>query len=191
MIKDVFSRYSFADVQYKLDGDYQPLDYCLQYRESDFDFISRLMEEEIMPGKIAGVVIGLLIGFDGQGAPLVGFTGNPQAEAVPARSTANLTREDIGCEVALLFENGDPARPLIIVRMQQPVISTEKPNEQTFDAEIDGERVVLQADQEIVLRCGKASITLARAGKIIIRGTYILNRSSGVNRIKGGSVQIN
>ena len=132
-----------------------------------------------------------MIGFDGQGAPLVGFTGNPQAEATPARSTASLTRENIGCEVALLFENGDPARPMIIGRMQQPVISTEKPNEQALNAEIDGERVVLQANQEIVLRCGKASITLTRAGKIVIRGAYILNRSSGVNRIKGGSVQIN
>ncbi|CCE23630.1 type VI secretion system Vgr family protein [Methylotuvimicrobium alcaliphilum] len=46
VIKEVFSRYSFADVQYKLEGDYQPLDYCVQYRESDFDFISRLMEHE-------------------------------------------------------------------------------------------------------------------------------------------------
>lgn len=153
---------------------------------------NRLNKEETTTEKIDGVVVGLLIGFDGQGAPLVGFTGNPQAEAAPARSTANLTREDIGCEVALLFENGDPAKPLIIGRMQQLVISTEKPNEQAFNAEIDGEqRVVLQADQEIVLRCGKASITLTRAGKIIIRGAYILNRSSGVNRIKGGSVQIN
>ena len=37
----------------------------------------------------------------------------------------------------------------------------------------------------------KASITLTSAGKILLRGAYILNRSSGVNRIKGGSVQIN
>jgi hypothetical protein len=42
-----------------------------------------------------------------------------------------------------------------------------------------------------VLHCGKASITLTRAGKVIIRGEYVLARSSGVNRIVGGSVQIN
>ena len=47
------------------------------------------------------------------------------------------------------------------------------------------------AESEIVLRCGEASITLTRAGKVLIRGTYLLSRSSGVNRIKGGSVQIN
>ena len=56
---------------------------------------------------------------------------------------------------------------------------------------IDGKRVTFDAKEQIVLRCGKSSITLTRAGKILIRGAYLLNRSSGVNRIKGGSVQIN
>ena len=67
-----------------------------------------------------GVVIGLLLGLDNSGMPLVGFAGNPQAEATPARSTAQLTRDDIGREVALLFEEGDPARPLVIGRIQHP-----------------------------------------------------------------------
>jgi uncharacterized protein (DUF2345 family) len=57
--------------------------------------------------------------------------------------------------------------------------------------DIDGQRLQFEAKDEIVLKCGKASITLTKAGKIIIRGTYLLSRSSGVNRIKGGSVQIN
>ena len=30
----------------RLSGDYQPREYCVQYRESDFSFVSRLMEEE-------------------------------------------------------------------------------------------------------------------------------------------------
>jgi type VI secretion system secreted protein VgrG len=34
------------DVTYDLRGDYKPREYCVQYRESDFEFISRLMEEE-------------------------------------------------------------------------------------------------------------------------------------------------
>jgi type VI secretion system secreted protein VgrG len=34
------------DVSYELSGIYYPRDYCVQYRESDFDFASRLMEEE-------------------------------------------------------------------------------------------------------------------------------------------------
>ncbi|HEV1286497.1 MAG TPA: type VI secretion system tip protein TssI/VgrG [Bryobacteraceae bacterium] len=34
------------DVSYDITGTYYPRDYCVQYRESDFDFSSRLMEEE-------------------------------------------------------------------------------------------------------------------------------------------------
>ena len=49
----------------------------------------------------------------------------------------------------------------------------------------------MTARKQLTLRCGKSSITLTAAGKIIIRGKYIVSRSSGVHRIKGGSVQIN
>ena len=62
---------------------------------------------------------------------------------------------------------------------------------QALQAKLDGEQVTLSAEKEIVLKCGKSSITLTKAGKIIIRGEYVLSRSSGVNKIKGGSVQIN
>lgn len=34
------------DLTINLKGNYLPRDYCVQYRESDFDFASRLMEEE-------------------------------------------------------------------------------------------------------------------------------------------------
>ena len=34
------------DVDYKLNGRYEPRDFCVQYRETDFAFASRLMEEE-------------------------------------------------------------------------------------------------------------------------------------------------
>jgi hypothetical protein len=65
------------------------------------------------------------------------------------------------------------------------------PSEPFIEVQRDGEQLTLTAQREIVLRCGNASITLTRAGKILIQGTYLLSRSSGVNRIKGGSVQIN
>jgi type VI secretion system secreted protein VgrG len=34
------------DVSWETQGTFEPRDYCVQYRESDFDFASRLMEEE-------------------------------------------------------------------------------------------------------------------------------------------------
>lgn len=34
------------DVTYEIQGTFEPRNYCVQYRESDFNFASRLMEEE-------------------------------------------------------------------------------------------------------------------------------------------------
>jgi len=46
IIKAVFADYTFADVEYHLEASYETLVYCVQYRESDFNFVSRLMEHE-------------------------------------------------------------------------------------------------------------------------------------------------
>jgi type VI secretion system secreted protein VgrG len=43
ILKEVFEGY---DCDYQLHGRYEAREYCVQYRESDFDFASRLMEEE-------------------------------------------------------------------------------------------------------------------------------------------------
>jgi hypothetical protein len=139
--------------------------------------------------RLDGVVIGILIGLNQSSSPLVAFPGNPKQTGIAARSTVPLSAEDTGREVALLFEGGDPGRPLIIGRIQHPGDTSR--NAPAVTAKLDDERIVLAAKKEIILQCGKASITLTKSGKVLIRGSYLLNRSSGVNRIKGGSIQIN
>ena len=46
IIKQVFSDQGFTDIKDKLSGSYATREYCVQYRETDFRFVSRLMEEE-------------------------------------------------------------------------------------------------------------------------------------------------
>src|SRR6202161_388550 len=45
VIKKVFSDRGFSDYKFMLNGSYSPMEYCVQYRETDFNFISRLMEQ--------------------------------------------------------------------------------------------------------------------------------------------------
>lgn len=45
ILNQVFDRFAL-DVKMQLTGSYAPREYCVQYRESDFNFASRLMEEE-------------------------------------------------------------------------------------------------------------------------------------------------
>ena len=46
IIKDIFQEHGMSDVEYRLRGTYREWEYCVQYRETDFNFISRLMEQE-------------------------------------------------------------------------------------------------------------------------------------------------
>jgi hypothetical protein len=140
------------------------------------------------PRDLPGVVLGTLCGWDEFGRPVVGFPDAPAAAPLPALTTVALQGEDAGREVVLTFVEGDPMRPLIVGLLQVPAPAPPKPQPV---ATVDGERLEFSAEKEIVLRCGQASLTLTRAGKILLSGTYVLSRSSGVNRIKGGSVQIN
>ncbi|MBO6509472.1 MAG: type VI secretion system tip protein VgrG [Roseibium sp.] len=45
IISEVLGEHDFADHRKKLTESYDPIHYCVQYRESDYDFCCRLMEE--------------------------------------------------------------------------------------------------------------------------------------------------
>jgi type VI secretion system secreted protein VgrG len=46
IIKDVFKRHELTNFEEALSGPYPTREYCVQYRETDFKFVSRLMEQE-------------------------------------------------------------------------------------------------------------------------------------------------
>jgi type VI secretion system secreted protein VgrG len=46
IIRKIFEGLGFSDFKLSLHGDFVKRDYCVQYRETDFNFVSRLMEEE-------------------------------------------------------------------------------------------------------------------------------------------------
>jgi Domain of unknown function (DUF6484) len=125
---------------------------------------------------------------------------DPGGPAVIARLAVSATRERIDLAITqcqqtvVVFENGDRVRPIImgfIETMQPAPAAPPEATVQIVEADVDGKRVRVTAQDEIVLQCGSASVTLRRNGRVIIRGTYVETRSDGTNRIKGGQVQIN
>jgi type VI secretion system secreted protein VgrG len=46
IIQEVFGKYPNASFDMRISGEYEVQTYCVQYRESDFEFVSRLMEQE-------------------------------------------------------------------------------------------------------------------------------------------------
>jgi Domain of unknown function (DUF6484) len=141
---------------------------------------------------LPAVTIGELLAIADDGkSPLVTYPGQPGTAALRARTVLALHGAHIGQSVVLQFEGGDPTLPIVmgVLRQSEGWPLEERPAQVEVDA--DGERMIVRAKEQLELRCGKASITLTRAGKVLIQGSYVLTRSTGVNRVKGGAVQIN
>jgi type VI secretion system secreted protein VgrG len=46
IVEKIFQDRGFTDYQLRTHGTYHPREYCVQYRETDFNFVSRLLEDE-------------------------------------------------------------------------------------------------------------------------------------------------
>jgi hypothetical protein len=131
-----------------------------------------------------GVRVGRLVAMAG-----TGLWVRMQEDEAPlcARTTVHLSEEDVGGDVVVAFEQGDPHLPLILGR----VLAAQGENDHAMHAQADGDRLVLSARERIVLQCGNSSITLTRTGKVLINGHFVQTRATGVNSLKGGSIELN
>jgi type VI secretion system secreted protein VgrG len=46
IVQEIFGQYGFAEYELRLDAEYPAREFCVQYQESDLDFVARLLEEE-------------------------------------------------------------------------------------------------------------------------------------------------
>ena len=151
--------------------------------------------------EVGTLAVGRIVRVAEDGRALVDWPGNllgalkARSIVEPAGLCAPAIAEDI--PALLAFENGDPSLPIVVgvirdafrssASGQAATLSVERPK----DATLDGRTVLLDAREEILLRCGKSSILLRKDGKIIVKGTEIVSRASGTNKIRGASVKIN
>ncbi len=141
---------------------------------------------------LGGVVVGTLVALEADGAvPFVVYDGQPTAAAQRARAIVDLHGAHVGREVLLAFENANRAAPIVVGCLTERTKTALHSEPGLVEVDADGQRLVVTAKTQLVLECGKARITLTRCGKVLLEGTYISSRSSGVNRVKGGSIQLN
>jgi hypothetical protein len=166
---------------------------AVQESESDFAALSNrpVMSTEPTTGIRQGAATAFFDGFDLQDQPLISGLPELPGEVVTARTTVALVRAQAGSAVVVLFEQGDVRRPIIVGVLQHGERTAGSTDSPLVSVQVDDARLVLSAEREIVLQCGEASITLTRAGKVVIKGKYVVSRSSGYNKIKGAAVEIN
>jgi len=152
----------------------------------------------------AGAQIGRISAADASGNITVELL--PSLRVCKAKLAVALSVRDLQSAIetrqsaVVVFENGDAASPIIVGLIAAPT-PADHPNAtpaeskavapQAIEATVDGSRMRIVAQDEIVFECGAASITLRRNGRVIIRGTHVESYSEGTNRIKGGQVRIN
>ena len=152
--------------------------------------LAALLTKAIVADTVPGAAIGHLVGLLRGGLPLV-MISIEDAHAIPARSIVDLYGAHVGRQVVLHFEGGDRSKPIVMGVLRGDDAGPLAPPAALVQVETDGDRLIVVAKNQLVLRCGNASITLTKEGKVLIEGAYVSSHASGVNRVNGGSVHIN
>jgi hypothetical protein len=139
---------------------------------------------------------GHLAGLDDDGRLL--FVPEGESEPIPVTigielSDGVLVRAARRKRRALVARTADPTPRWILVGLVRERVAARARDARPgrLEVEMDGEKVRLEAQHDIELRCGQASITLRYDGRIEVRGTHILSASRGPNRVKGATVALN
>ncbi|RKH11648.1 hypothetical protein D7V97_10700 [Corallococcus sp. CA053C] len=167
---------------------------------------------------ILGPRVGRLVGVSLEGLPLVQFEGCPGPVLARNFVALDMTQLRVAAgeqrQAVLLFEEGDPARPLLVALeqgsgtpslLEQLLEDAARPGSSETPApaepapatetrarnSVPEDRVVLGAQRELVLQVGEASITLRRDGTILLRGVRVESRASGLQLIRGGKIELN
>jgi hypothetical protein len=144
-----------------------------------------------------GATLGWVVSVDDDGI----WVDSEDNDAGPmlAMSVVRIERAELEAAIAerreavLMSVAGSDTPVLLGLCQPNPVLEVklDAAEEQGASALVDGKKVRLEGQDEIVLRCGKSSITMRRNGRVVIRGVQVESRATGRNRIKGGAVLIN
>lgn len=96
-----------------------------------------------------------------------------------------------GTEVVFVAADDDEQYGYILGALERP--NTEPTSAADVTVVRDGEPAVisLRARQRLELSCGRASLIMNADGTVVLKGTTVVSRASGVNKIRGAAVRIN
>lgn len=113
-----------------------------------------------------------------------------------ARALASVSRHDLqgGRQALVLFESGDPARPILVGLIEDPterIFALTADDARPAEGDDAPRERVFRAEESITLVCGRASLTLHADGRVVTRGVNVVSVASEQQRIQGAVVRIN
>jgi hypothetical protein len=110
----------------------------------------------------------------------------PSGGSTPKRAQSLIPYSDLACDdqVVVAHVSGPDAPIVVLGRLFSPLAPPR-------DVRVNGRKVAIEANTELVLKCADATIRIAHDGLVAVRGDRVVTQARGVNRIRGGSVEIN
>ncbi|WDD92048.1 DUF6484 domain-containing protein [Burkholderia sp. FERM BP-3421] len=127
------------------------------------------------------IAIGTITCVDALRGVYVDYPGNPAGTPLAALCAAALDAAAVGRQAALLFQQADPLRPIVLGLIRRSV----------EPAGALAGSLAFQSAHDLSLRCGAASLSLSRDGRIVLRGSTIASYATGTQRLRGATVEIN
>ena len=149
--------------------------------------------------RLDAAMTALITGFLDGVKPLIEFACEQSFINMASRSCIALNADDVGKTAVVLFEGGDVRMPIVVGILQESAPPADRtatpasgfaPDTAPGRAEAADE-VEIHAPKKLTLTCGKSSMTLRHDGRVELRGVYLISRAEGVNRILGGTVELN
>src|ERR1700674_4470606 len=95
--------------------------------------LRRESSETFEAPKIVGGLIGRFVELGESGEPLIDFPGNASTNPLAARSVLRLGKRTVGRDVVLMFEGGDPQRPVVMGLVEDRGAKRRQPVELLLD----------------------------------------------------------
>ncbi|MCA9753794.1 MAG: hypothetical protein KC591_16475 [Gemmatimonadetes bacterium] len=155
------------------------------------------LESLIRTGAPAGLRArrGRLDGLDDEGRilfrPDEGGDSEPVTIGVAMSDGALVKAARVG-QRALVLAGAPGEEPVLVALLRERVAAKARDaGPGALEVHVDGETLVLRADQEIELRCGKSRLKLRADGRVMLNGSHIVSASTGPHRIKGATIALN